>query len=187
MNRFTSEGGDTLYVMDQLSDKKNREDKLGAGFLPSRTQSAVSASGSGHIINLRFFEGKTQMEVAEEIGISQAQVSRLEKSAPQNHEKLSVLKHPAAGNRLLSAPCFPAAALFQIIIEKVLLQDSGGIRILFKRESFRIMLLKHLPDMRVHRKRFQIMERKQTDTIGNHLSDAAECQEFFLRFQDRQF
>jgi RNA polymerase sporulation-specific sigma factor len=40
-----------------------------------------------HILNLRFFEGKTQMEVADEIGISQAQVSRLEKSALKNMKK----------------------------------------------------------------------------------------------------
>ena len=75
-----SDGGDTLYVMDQISDKKNREDawiedlSLSEAIkrLPKREQ---------HIINLRFFEGKTQMEVAEEIHISQAQVSRLEKNA----------------------------------------------------------------------------------------------------------
>ena len=53
-----SEGGDTLYVMDQLSDKKNREDKLGAGFLPSRTQSAVSASGSAILSTSVFSKGK---------------------------------------------------------------------------------------------------------------------------------
>ena len=75
-----SEGGDTLYVMDQLSDKKNREDNWVQDLA---LQDAISRLGERerHIINLRFFEGKTQMEVAEEIGISQAQVSRLEKSA----------------------------------------------------------------------------------------------------------
>lgn len=75
-----SEGGDTLYLMDQISDKKNKEDtwieelslKEAMKRLPKREQ---------NIIQLRFFEGKTQMEVAEEINISQAQVSRLEKSA----------------------------------------------------------------------------------------------------------
>ena len=75
-----TDGGDTLYVMDQISDKKNREENwvedisLGEAMkrLPERERS---------IINMRFFEGKTQMEVAEEIHISQAQVSRLEKSA----------------------------------------------------------------------------------------------------------
>ncbi len=74
------EGGDTLYVMDQISDKKNKEEnwvedmalKDAIGRLTKREQ---------NIIDLRFFKGKTQMEVSEEIGISQAQVSRLEKNA----------------------------------------------------------------------------------------------------------
>ena len=60
-----TEGGDTLYVMDQISDKKNKEERW----------------IENHIIELRFYEGRTQMEVAQEIGISQAQVSRLEKNA----------------------------------------------------------------------------------------------------------
>lgn len=75
-----TEGGDTLYVMDQISDKKNKEDNwireisLNEALqrLPERER---------HIINMRFYEGKTQMEVAKEIHISQAQVSRLEKNA----------------------------------------------------------------------------------------------------------
>ena len=75
-----TDGGDALYVMDQIGDKKNREERwveeisLGEAMkrLPDRER---------HIIDLRFFEGKTQMEVAEEINISQAQVSRLEKNA----------------------------------------------------------------------------------------------------------
>lgn len=75
-----SEGGDPLYVMDQISDKKNVEEnwvenislKEAMKRLPERER---------HIIDMRFFEGKTQTEVAEEIHISQAQVSRLEKNA----------------------------------------------------------------------------------------------------------
>ena len=75
-----TDGGDPLYVMDQLSDKKNSEEhwvedlSLGEAMqrLPDRER---------RIIDMRFFEGKTQTEVAEEIHISQAQVSRLEKSA----------------------------------------------------------------------------------------------------------
>ena len=75
-----TDGGDTLYVMDQISDKKNREDnwiealsiKDAIRHLPEREK---------RIVNLRFYEGRTQMEVAEEIHISQAQVSRLEKNA----------------------------------------------------------------------------------------------------------
>lgn len=75
-----SDGGDTLYVMDQISDKKNKEDNWVQEIalcealkkLPKREQ---------RIIKMRFYEGKTQMEIAQEIHISQAQVSRLEKSA----------------------------------------------------------------------------------------------------------
>jgi len=75
-----TDGGDTLYVMDQISDKKNKEEKwieeLSLGDAMDRLNEREN-----YIIRLRFFEGKTQMEVAEEIHISQAQVSRLEKSA----------------------------------------------------------------------------------------------------------
>lgn len=75
-----SEGGDTLYVMDQVSDKKNKEDNWveeialneALDKLPERER---------NIVELRFFKGRTQMEVAGELGISQAQVSRLEKNA----------------------------------------------------------------------------------------------------------
>ena len=71
---------DALYVMDQISDKKNKEDNWVQEIalcealkkLPKREQ---------RIIKMRFYEGKTQMEIAQEIHISQAQVSRLEKSA----------------------------------------------------------------------------------------------------------
>jgi len=75
-----NDGGDPIYVMDQV-----RDDSIGESYW---TQSiaindALARLGEREkkIINLRFFEGKTQMEVAEEIGISQAQVSRLEKGA----------------------------------------------------------------------------------------------------------
>ena len=75
-----SEGGDTLYVMDQISDKKNREENWVEDI---SLRDAMNRLGERerHIIDLRFYEGKTQMEVADEIGISQAQVSRLEKHA----------------------------------------------------------------------------------------------------------
>ena len=80
-----SEGGDTLYVMDQISDKKNREENWVEDI---SLRDAMNRLGERerHIIDLRFYEGKTQMEVADEIGISQAQVSRLEKAA-LNHIK----------------------------------------------------------------------------------------------------
>ena len=75
-----TEGGDTLYVMDQISDKKNKEEHWIEN-LSLREAMHRLGERERHIIELRFYEGKTQMEVAEEIGISQAQVSRLEKSA----------------------------------------------------------------------------------------------------------
>ena len=75
-----AEGGDTLYVMDQISDKKNREERWVENLSLSDAMKRLNER-ENRIIQLRFFEGKTQMEVAEEINISQAQVSRLEKSA----------------------------------------------------------------------------------------------------------
>ena len=75
-----NDGGDTLYVLDQVSDKKPREENS-----PSRIslKEAVEklSPREKRIITMRFFECKTQMETAAEIGISQAQVSRLEKMA----------------------------------------------------------------------------------------------------------
>ncbi|MBU5481304.1 RNA polymerase sporulation sigma factor SigG [Blautia sp. MSJ-19] len=78
-----SEGGDTLYVMDQISDAKNKEEYWLEN-LSLREAMARLGERERHIIEMRFYEGKTQMEVAEEIGISQAQVSRLEKNALRN-------------------------------------------------------------------------------------------------------
>jgi len=75
-----NDGGDALYVMDQISDKKNREDNW-VDHLSLRDAINKLAEREHEIVCLRFFEGKTQMEVAEIIGISQAQVSRLEKNA----------------------------------------------------------------------------------------------------------
>jgi RNA polymerase sporulation-specific sigma factor len=75
-----TEGGDALYVMDQISDKKNREDNWVENLSLSEAMRRLPEREK-NIVHLRFFEGKTQMEVAEEIHISQAQVSRLEKNA----------------------------------------------------------------------------------------------------------
>lgn len=75
-----TEGGDTLYVMDQISDKKNKEERWIENLSLREAMQRLN-SREKHIIELRFYEGKTQMEVAQEIGISQAQVSRLEKNA----------------------------------------------------------------------------------------------------------
>lgn len=75
-----TDGGDTLYVMDQISDKKNREETWVEHLSLSEAMKRLDER-EHEIITLRFFEGKTQMEVADIIGISQAQVSRLEKNA----------------------------------------------------------------------------------------------------------
>ncbi len=75
-----SDGDDVLYVMDQVSDKKNLEENWVEELA---LQAAMNRLGERerYIIQLRFFEGKTQIEVANDIEISQAQVSRLEKNA----------------------------------------------------------------------------------------------------------
>lgn len=75
-----TDAGDTLYVMDQISDKKNKEENW-VEKLSLNDALKKLADRERDIITLRFFEGKTQMEVADIIGISQAQVSRLEKNA----------------------------------------------------------------------------------------------------------
>lgn len=75
-----NDGDDVLYVMDQVSDKKNKEENWVEELA---LQAAMERLGERerYIIRLRFFEGKTQIEVAQDINISQAQVSRLEKHA----------------------------------------------------------------------------------------------------------
>ena len=75
-----SEGGDTLYVMDQIKDKKNKEENWVENMALMDAIDRLS-DRERNIIDLRFFKGKTQMEVSQEVGISQAQVSRLEKNA----------------------------------------------------------------------------------------------------------
>ncbi len=81
-----NDGGDPIFVMDQLSDEKNRdfhwieEIALQEGMRRLNDREKL-------IISKRFFQGKTQMEVADEIGISQAQVSRLEKAAIKQMNK----------------------------------------------------------------------------------------------------
>ena len=75
-----TDGGDSLYVMDQVSDKKNKEETWVEQLALEAAMERLSKREQ-YIIKLRFFEGKTQIEVAEQIQISQAQVSRLEKHA----------------------------------------------------------------------------------------------------------
>lgn len=71
---------DSLYVMDQLKDEKNTDDMWLEDISIKEAMKRL-AERERSIINMRFFDGKTQMEIADEIGISQAQVSRLEKGA----------------------------------------------------------------------------------------------------------
>ena len=74
------EGGDAVYVMDQVADPIDNEQNWLAE-LSIRESIAALPEREKRILALRFFEGKTQVEVAEIVGISQAQVSRLEKNA----------------------------------------------------------------------------------------------------------
>ncbi len=80
------DGGDPIYVLDQINDEKNEDGEWMKGISIREAISRLDERAQ-HIINLRFWEGKTQMEVADEIGISQAQVSRLEKAALQKMRK----------------------------------------------------------------------------------------------------
>jgi len=82
------DGGDPIFVMDQIGDEKNLDANWLEGIAVREALRKLSEREK-LILSLRFFEGKTQMEVADEIGISQAQVSRLEKAA-LNHMKKHV-------------------------------------------------------------------------------------------------
>lgn len=74
------DGGDPIFVMDQISDEKSQDEKW-LEVLAIKEALLKLNEREKLILTLRFYRGKTQMEVAEEIGISQAQVSRLEKAA----------------------------------------------------------------------------------------------------------
>ncbi len=74
------DGGDPIYVMDQISDEKNKDAQWTEEVALKQALDRLNEREK-MILSMRFYEGKTQMEVAEEIGISQAQVSRLEKAA----------------------------------------------------------------------------------------------------------
>lgn len=74
------DGSDAVFVMDQIADDKNVDDSWLEKISLSEAMKRLSER-ERHILTLRFFKGRTQMEVADEIGISQAQVSRLEKNA----------------------------------------------------------------------------------------------------------
>lgn len=80
------DGGDPIYVMDQISDERNK-DISWIEEIALREAMRKLNDREKMILSMRYFEGKTQMEVADEIGISQAQVSRLEKSAITQMQK----------------------------------------------------------------------------------------------------
>ena len=82
-----NDGSESIYIMDQVKDSKNT-DELWAEKITIKGAMEKLNEKERMIINKRFFDGRTQMEVAEEIGISQAQVSRLEKTAIQHIKRL---------------------------------------------------------------------------------------------------
>lgn len=82
-----NDGTDNVFIMDQIHDIKNTEDKWAEDITIYEAMKKLNEKEK-MIVDKRFFEGRTQMEVAEEIGISQAQVSRLEKSAIAHIKRL---------------------------------------------------------------------------------------------------
>ena len=82
-----NDGGDSVYILDQVKDKKN-SDEMWADNLSLSEALKKLTEKEKMIIDKRFFAGRTQMEVAEEIGISQAQVSRIEKGALEHIKRL---------------------------------------------------------------------------------------------------
>ena len=80
------DGGDAIYVMDQISDSKDTDENWLENISIKEAMKKLT-DREKLILNLRFFNGRTQMEVADEIGISQAQVSRLEKTALKHMRK----------------------------------------------------------------------------------------------------
>lgn len=80
------DGGDAIYVMDQVKDNKNTDESWLENISIKEAMKKLN-DREKLILNLRFFNGRTQMEVADEIGISQAQVSRLEKNALKHMRK----------------------------------------------------------------------------------------------------
>ncbi len=81
-----NDGGDPIFVMDQISDDKNKDSTWTEDIAVKEAMRRLNEREKS-ILVMRFFQGKTQMEVANEIGISQAQVSRLEKAAIQQMNK----------------------------------------------------------------------------------------------------
>ena len=82
-----SDGAESIYIMDQVKDSKNTVENWTEKMTIKQIMQKLNDKEK-MIINKRFFDGRTQMEVAEEIGISQAQVSRLEKNAIEHIKRL---------------------------------------------------------------------------------------------------
>ena len=82
-----NDGGDTIYLADQLEDKKNKTNQMDT-MISLNTALEKLRPKEKYIINERYIFGKTQVELSEELGISQAQISRLEKSGLDNLKKL---------------------------------------------------------------------------------------------------
>jgi len=82
-----NDGSESIYVMDQVKDTKNTDEYWAENLTITEAMKKLN-DREKLIMNKRFYDGRTQMEVAEEIGISQAQVSRLEKSAIEHIKKL---------------------------------------------------------------------------------------------------
>ena len=82
-----NDGAESIYIMDQVKDMKNTDELWAENITIAEAMKKLN-DREKVIVNKRFFDGRTQMEVAEEIGISQAQVSRLEKSAIERIKKM---------------------------------------------------------------------------------------------------
>lgn len=83
---YSDSGGDSIYVMDQIKDENSSDENWLENIALSEAMKRLSEREK-KIISLRFYRGKTQMEIADEIGISQAQVSRIEKGALERIKK----------------------------------------------------------------------------------------------------
>lgn len=82
-----NDGTENIYIMDQVSDPKNTDESWTENLTIMQAMKKLTKK-EREIVIRRFFDGRTQMEVADEIGISQAQVSRLEKSAISHMKRL---------------------------------------------------------------------------------------------------
>ena len=82
-----NDGSESIYIMDQVKDSKNTDELWAEKMTIMQVMKKLNEKEK-EIITKRFFDGKTQMEVADEIGISQAQVSRLEKNAIDRIKRL---------------------------------------------------------------------------------------------------